>query len=328
MVNAQPMDAIPRKKKLTANEFFQDHLAASRPVIITEEVAAWNAVGKWTLEHLEKHGSRNVQVEHYPSGNRSDAFNYVPMTLGEYIHRVRTEPEKRTQYYLAERLVDSILPEIADTSGEAPRPDDLLPLSFLDDEANARASKMVFVGVDTFSTAHYHRSTSQAVLCQVQGRKRLRMIPPSSMKYMYLLPWYSMRGNHSRIRFDGESEPDPKAFPKLAQAEMIECTLEPGEALFIPDHWMHIVEGIEENISVTYFWDSDWRQAHLPGVIRDSASAAIKSVMVGVAGLSSKLGTNRLLVDCASMVGVVGKEDREAILRHLDEFGAKRPHEQ
>ena len=145
---------------------------------------------------------------------------------------------------------------------------------------------------------------------------------------MYLLPWYSMRGNHSRIRFDGESEPDPRDFPKLAQAEMLECTLEPGEALFIPDHWMHIVEGIKENISVTYFWDSDWRQAHLPGVIRDSASAAIKSVMVGVAGLSSKLGTNRLLVDCASMVGVVGKEDREAILHHLEEFGAKRPHEQ
>ena len=320
------MDAIPRVARLTPAEFATNHLAASKPVIVTEELADWAAPGKWTLALLEQYGERPVQVEHYPSGNRSDAFSYQTMTLGEYIHLVREHPQNRTQYYLAERTVRSILEECPDVANAAPQISDLKPLSFLAPSQDVR--QMVFVGVDTFSTAHYHRMTSQAVLCQIQGRKRLRLIPPSSLKYMYLLPWYSVRGNHSRIRFDGAEKPDSQAYPKLAQAKTIECVLEPGDALFIPDHWMHIVEGIGENISVTYFWDSDWRQAHLPGVVRDSASAAVKSAMVGVANLSSRLGTNRVLVNFASMLGVVGKEDRSAVLRHLDEFGAKRPHEQ
>ena len=325
MNDKNSMRDIPRKSTISADEFVREHLAVSRPVILTGELSGWGAIGKWSLEKLQRFGDRDVQVEQYPSGNRSDAFNYVTMPLKEYLRIVRDDPEQRKQFYLAERAVESILSETDGTSEEAPKLQDLQPLSFLSDDEEVR--RMVFVGVDTFSTAHYHRSKSQAVLCQVQGRKRLRMIPPSSLKNMYLLPWFSMRGNHSRIRFDG-GVPDSVEYPKLAKAEMIEVVLEPGEALFIPDHWMHIVEGIEENISITYFWDSHWRHTYFPGLMRDKASAMAKSLMVGVASLSAMLGTNRLLVQCASLAGVVGKEDREAVLRHLDEFGAKRPHEQ
>jgi hypothetical protein len=45
---------------------------------------------------------------------------------------------------------------------------------------------------------------------------------------------------------------DLARFPGMQQANLIECTLEPGELLFLPIGWWHYVEGLEASVTMTY----------------------------------------------------------------------------
>ena len=45
---------------------------------------------------------------------------------------------------------------------------------------------------------------------------------------------------------------DLSEFPLFAEATAHECTLEPGELLFIPHNWWHHVTALEKSITVNY----------------------------------------------------------------------------
>lgn len=307
---------VERISALSRETFVHQYLKPHRPVILTDVVSKWPAFQRWSLEYLQaEFADHRVLVEHYPGGERYGAYTYAEMSVGEYIERVVGDPESRQHYYLADSTLDSTLPG---SVKDVPTPE-MIP-------ENSSHRPVVFIGCDTFSAAHYHRNLIQAFLCQLQGRKEVRLYPAAHTKYLYPNPWYTLRTNFSRIPMDfGDHGSCSADFPKFDQAEIWECVVEPGEMLFIPDHWMHSTAGIGENISVTHFWNESWRYCYLPGLIRDFAAASNKNVLLTVARASRFLGIQKPLVQLASKLGIVSAIEQAAVHEHLANFGATSP---
>ena len=318
MIVSTKVDQLDRIERLSRADFERDYLLNSRPVLLAAQSNHWPAVKKWDMQYVETAvGDRVVDVEYYPSGNRHDAFTYHEMPLAEYIRLVGEDVQARKQYYVADKPAAQLIPELID---------DIETPELVDTSRPGRT--VVFIGYDTFTTAHYHRFRTQALLTQVTGQKRVVLWPPEDLRYLSPGRWYSLRANHSRIPFDEASPKEiEQNFPKLQAARSFEVTLNPGETLFIPDHWMHTAEGIGPSISITFFWTEAFRYSYLPGVIRDGMSDVAKRAMLAGAKIGGFLGMNRLLVEAAAWVGILQPSDKVAVLEYLTNFGTKVPNQ-
>ena len=79
--------------------------------------------------------------------------------------------------------------------------------------------------------------------------------------------------------------PREARFPRYAAARPLRVTLHPGEILFVPSGWWHVVRYREPAISVNHFWLAPWarsvgcRRLHLERLRASarSARAAMRS---------------------------------------------------
>lgn len=84
-------------------------------------------------------------------------------------------------------------------------------------------------------------------MTQVYGHKRIKLISSDALHLVY---------NFESFFSEVDAEhPDTERYPLFAKAEIIEVTLEPGEALLIPVGWWHHVRSLDisVNISLTNF---------------------------------------------------------------------------
>ncbi|RNF12025.1 tRNA wybutosine-synthesizing protein 4 [Trypanosoma rangeli] len=90
-----------------------------------------------------------------------------------------------------------------------------------------------------------HYDTLDNVLCQVVGKKRVVLFPPSEYNNLY------MSGSSSVVL--NIDAPDLDRFPRFADAcrHATEVVLEPGDMLFIPSHWFHHLTTMEGSYSIS-----------------------------------------------------------------------------
>ena len=307
---------IPRAADLSREEFVNEYLKPHQPVVLTEATKSWNAIGKWSLDHLaETHRDHTVLVERYPTQSRSNAYTYVEMTVNEYIETVRASEKNRKTYYLADTALETTLPQLTN---------DVVKPAFIPSDSSVRTG--LFLGHDTFSAAHYHRKRCQALLCQITGVKEVLLYPARHTKYLYPHAWYGLRPNFSQIDMEFENRNDSfDEYPDFDKAETYYCELKPGESLFIPDHWMHTVTGLEDNASLTYFWDESISHCFLPGLFRDYAAHVSKSTLITLARASKMVGLHKSMLEVAIQMGIVPRSEEEAVLQHFEEFGGQLP---
>lgn len=102
-----------------------------------------------------------------------------------------------------------------------------------------------------------HRDPYHNLLCQVHGTKAVWLFPPGDGEA--LLPCDDFRtANTSRI-LDPRPPDAVRRWPSLATTSPQACTLAPGDALFMPKGWWHVVQASEEcafAASVNFWWDS------------------------------------------------------------------------
>jgi len=68
--------------------------------------------------------------------------------------------------------------------------------------------------------------------------------------------------------------PDLTRFPAWADADRVLLELGPGDMLFIPVYWWHTVCGIDQNMSINYWWRA--RPANLLRHPRQTAALIAK----------------------------------------------------
>jgi hypothetical protein len=105
-------------------------------------------------------------------------------------------------------------------------------------------------------TAATHYDNMDGVNCMVAGRKRFTFFPPDQFPNLYIGPLDLAPGGQptSMVKV---AAPDLARYPRYAQALDVAETVdvEPGDAIYIPNHWWHNVESLDRiNLSVNYWW--------------------------------------------------------------------------
>ncbi|MCL7024360.1 hypothetical protein MKW94_010914 [Papaver nudicaule] len=104
------------------------------------------------------------------------------------------------------------------------------------------------------SSTHY--DPDHNLLCVVAGCKQVVLWPPSALSSLYPMPIYSEASNHSCVDLE---KPDFSTHSRAQNSMMYsqKVTLQAGDALFIPEGWLHQVDSDDVTIAVNFWWRSN-----------------------------------------------------------------------
>ncbi|KAL8953747.1 MAG: hypothetical protein Q9222_000429 [Ikaeria aurantiellina] len=107
--------------------------------------------------------------------------------------------------------------------------------------------------VSPLHTDPYHN-----ILCQVVGKKYIRLYNPDQTAKMY--PKGIEEGgvnmsNTSNVDAEAAAEIIEAEFPLFQQAVFVETILSEGECLYIPVGWWHYVRSLSVSFSVSFWWN-------------------------------------------------------------------------
>jgi hypothetical protein len=98
-----------------------------------------------------------------------------------------------------------------------------------------------------------HRDALQTLLCHAWGEKRVVLYSPDQAPCLYPYDYYTAY----QPVWAKPWAPNYERYPLLRGLRPIECTLRPGEVLFIPFGWFHEVYTNEMTMSVSMALDFD-----------------------------------------------------------------------
>jgi Cupin-like domain len=237
---------VPRVERPSRREFEERFLFPQRPVIVSGAMEGWPARERWTNDYLkEKVGARTVRPSKAHAGiHLYDPKKRVndkspPMKLAEYIDLLAGGAISDGQLYVVQFPIKTGLPELW--------PDVRFP-PFVD-EGKYGAVNFWFGPGNNFTPLHYDAANN--FLTQIRGRKQVILCPPREIARLYPFP-FSYVGNH--ISQVNVASPDLTQFPAWAHADRALLELDPGDMLFIPTYWWHAAWGIDQNMSINYWW--------------------------------------------------------------------------
>jgi Cupin-like domain len=234
---------VPRVERPSRREFEERFLFPQRPVIISGAMEGWPARERWTNDYLtEKVGARTV----HPWKPNQTPCDMPAMKLAEYIELLAGAAISDGRLYAALMPIRTALPELW--------PDVRFP-PFIDED-KYRQVNFWFGPGNNFTPLHYDAEDN--FLAQIRGRKHVILCPPREIARLYPFPFsyaanpYSPAANHmSQVNV---LSPDLTRFPAWAHADRALLELGPGDMLFIPVFWWHAVCGIDQNMSINYWW--------------------------------------------------------------------------
>jgi ribosomal protein L16 Arg81 hydroxylase len=231
--------------------FEREHVQPGRPVVLREAMEGWPALQRWQdPEYLaQAAGERAVLASDQSTG----AWSQIPLKqLWRNVFARDDSPYSYIHAAMVEKGRPGVLGNLDPDTALGP----LLP-------ADRHVATMVSAGHDSRSGFHYHPDT-EALLFQVVGTKRALLFPPEDWSRVYPADWYSPYVSFSKAAFGRQGEwPDLGDFPRLARTHPMECVVEPGDVLYIPIYWWHVIWGLGTAICATQFFRSSFRKRYL-----------------------------------------------------------------
>jgi len=232
---------VERRSRLSPEELFDRYYAHGIPVIITDALEPWPAVLAWSPPSLkERFGHVQVEVttgrDADPAADAHYAEHSRPMLFGDFCDRIETGGPTNDFYMIANNLNGE--------RGLAPLFDDLRgPHPYLDDERLGR--KVLFWFGPAGTVTPLHHDTSNVLLCQAFGSKRVVLVPRFEVAITD-----EMRDEvYSRADPD---HPGQEPFPWPEGVVRQEVTLGRGETLFVPVGCFHHVTALEPSLTVAF----------------------------------------------------------------------------
>eukprot|EP00903_Cladosiphon_okamuranus_P009113 g8706.t1 len=149
------------------------------------------------------------------------------------------------------------------------------------------ADSTIWLGTEGSHTPLHYDTYGVNLVAQLHGKKKwLLYSPDETVRLSPTRVPYEESSVFSRVDARG---PDLARFPRFADAHPMEVTLDPGDVLFVPNHWWHFVEAVETSLSVNV-----WLEA--PGDAEDRCSESVARVlMTSLAdGLDTEIGPDWL----------------------------------
>ena len=267
--------AIPRRSALSLRDF-ENHLPSRSPIVITGALKHWPALDSrpWNSPfYLMKKtfdGRRLVPVE-IGRSYTDEGWGQTIMTFREFMEKYMLsskasgEGDEDSIAYLAQHDLFSHIPSLRNDISipdycysDPPSPEDGTPLSKKPtqpkmDEPLLNAWFGPGGTVTPLHTDPYHN-----ILCQVVGRKYVRVYSPYESENLY--PRSSGENgidmsNTSQVEVEGKAKDQDADFPLFRKAKYSETILGEGELLYIPVGWWHYVRSLEASFSVSFWWN-------------------------------------------------------------------------
>jgi hypothetical protein len=259
MNDLPPPRAIREVEGVDFARFHEEIRPAGQPVVMRGLVADWPAVAAARLsddtivEYLRERGGDQLVTAIAADPREEGRFFYNPQltgfnfakaqgSLGDFLADLLQAKERPRPPALA--VQSEVISEVMPAFGEANRLA-LLP------EVQPR----IWIGNRIRVAPHY--DLKENVACNVAGRRRFTLFPPSQLANMYPGPFEHTPAG-TPVSMVDPAKPDLKRYPRFAEAwnEASQATLEPGDALYIPYMWWHGVESLEPvSILVNYWWN-------------------------------------------------------------------------
>jgi hypothetical protein len=233
-------EPIERRARLPRDEFFEQYYFQNRPVIITGAFDFWPARTQWNFDYFrERCGDCEVEVQF---GRESDANYEVNqpklkrmMRFADYVDLVeRSGPTN--DFYMTANNTSHNRAALAALWSDVPAIGEYL-------DAGSPDTGFFWMGPAGTKTPFHHDLTNN-FMAQVIGRKQIKLVPLSDTPHM-------ANTLHCFSQVDGGAI-DYERFPSMRHAHLMECTLEPGELLFLPIGWWHYVEGLDASVTMTF----------------------------------------------------------------------------
>lgn len=244
---------IERVGGLSTRDFIEHFVAPRRPVVLTDAIHDWPALGRWTPAWFrETWGDRVVRCR--------GAKNNAPVKLADYIDSLATSTEDAPVPYLRNVNIQTDWPELA--ADIAPRcrftADDWLSSRLMPKgwPRVARHLNQLFIsGAGTTIPLHYDEWMMHAFISNVHGEKEFTLFPPDQTPFLYPKDdYYLVSRIPNPYHVDGET------FPLFAAAKTASITIGTGESIFLPCGWWHTTRTVSPCISVSsnFVGASNW----------------------------------------------------------------------
>ena len=246
------IDAADYSAANLAAHFSANYRSRNRPLRVRHAASDWPAIKLWTLEYLAE-TCKDAPTAVMMFGSGMPRMLYLPTTealarirRGEKIYISQSSIIEEPHASRPGSTVD--LPMLAQDCGE---------LSLLADKRGK--SLQAFIGIDTYASMHFHpgkpriRECIESIKVQLVGKKKAILFSPNTNLKPALLSAF----NFSKISFEDWLSNSKGVLAQLTLARNFaayECSLEPGDLLFIPAYWWHSFYGEGLSMSATYFW--------------------------------------------------------------------------
>lgn len=228
---------VDRVSNLSIREFNREYRNPGKPVVILDATENWKARSTWTLDFFKsKYGTDDVLVHHY-KGMKYKPGDAQRMSLAQYIEGVAAQDWQTFPYYIRDNW--ALLFAHPELSGDYVFPKYFFDWFALMPPFMRLPYPRIFIGPKGAVTPlHVDIWGTHAWLSQLVGRKRWILFPPEQRELLY----------DYQVEPD---QPDFERYPRFRNAAPVECTIGPGETVFVPSNWSHWVISLDASISLS-----------------------------------------------------------------------------
>ncbi|CAN5402424.1 hypothetical protein BH09BAC6_BH09BAC6_05720 [soil metagenome] len=237
-VQYRNISSVDKRSGLSKKELLEEYVNHSIPVILTDAVDNWPALGKYTPAFFKEnygHITKTINGTTYAMSDFidqmlvSDAAHQAPYPFNFDVEKVFPE------------LMKDFLPEVI--YGKMDRINHkLMPRKLL----KGTTVYEIFLGGkgSSFPYLHYDALFMHTQITQIYGSKYFLLYPPHLTPNMYPYP---DNPKFSQVNF---LNPDYEKFPLFKEATPIKVTVLEGETLLFPSGWWHTTQINEPCISL------------------------------------------------------------------------------
>lgn len=232
-------EEIDRRSGLSREGFEREYMRPPRPVIVTDAISHWRALGRWTPQFFKtEYGHLSVKVDD------------ETMVLGDLIDRIEASTPDAPAPYLHNQLLADWPPELF--AEVLPMPQCSQP-NWLESRFFPSRDSLSFVEVyiggrgARFPRIHYDGWHTHAFLMQLYGDKEYVAFAPDQGPFMY--PLGGREINKSQVT--NAVDPDLEKFPLFDRVQGMRFQLHPGETLFVPAGWWHTAYILSPSVTVS-----------------------------------------------------------------------------
>ncbi|WP_299335113.1 cupin-like domain-containing protein [uncultured Psychroserpens sp.] len=220
---------------ISHDDFYKKHIKTNTPVKMTQMMSHWKAMELWSLDYFEKIG-KDKETYMYKGNIRQNDTNWQFGAFQEYLNEIRGE---NTETYLGNMPIAKMFPELLEH----------VDFSLISNNT-IRNSTSLWIGPPGTITGWHTDRLANNILALIEGRKLVFLVSPKEVDKMYPSDKYEPGSRLSDVNME---DFDEKSHPKFKDANVQYTIIHPGEMLFIPQTWWHVVYGLDVSISSNNF---------------------------------------------------------------------------